>query len=389
MSGSGEDRSEKASPQRMRKVRQEGNLSRSQDLSAWLVVGAAAVVIPGLIHAVYEELLRVFDDVSDVAESPEPARAWDALASGLSTLPAVLGTLFVVVALTALVGSAAQGGVHFASKRLKPKFESLNPLKGLKRIFGPQAWWQGVKVLAKSALVGFVLYTVIVKMVPFVRNSGAISVRQMLGEAESGFTTLMWTAVAAGLLLAVIDVIVVIRRNRKHTRMSKKELKDEHKNTEGNPLIKGAIRGKQIAMSRNRMIAAVADAEVVVVNPTHIAVALKYREGVGVPQVVAKGRGHIAARIKEEALKRRIPVVQDIPLARALEAECDLGAIIPNSLYQDVARVLAFIMSLRRRGAAAGTHTMPAAGTHSRTGARGGPAAAAHTMPVSPAKERP
>ncbi len=356
---SGEDRSEKASPQRMKKVRKEGNLSRSQDLSAWLVVAAGAVVIPRMIHAVYEELLRIFDEVGEVARSPEPAKAWDVLGSGLSTLPTVLGTLFVTVALTALVGSAVQGGVHFASKRLKPKFESLNPIKGFKRIFGPQAWWQGVKVLAKSALVGLVLYMVVIKMVPFVRNSGAISVRQMLGQAENGFSTLMWTAVAAGLFLAAIDVIVVIRRNRKHTRMSKKELKDEHKNSEGNPLIKGAIRSKQIAMSRNRMIAAVADSEVVVVNPTHIAVALRYREGVGVPQVVAKGRGHMAARIKEEALKHRIPVVQDVPLARALETACDIGATIPNALYQDVARVLAFIMTLRRRGAAAGTHTMP------------------------------
>lgn len=366
MSGDGEDRSEKASDQRMKKVRQEGKLSRSQDLSAWLVVGSAAVVIPGTLDRAYHQLLRVFDEVGNIVKAPDPARAWDALGSGLSSLMPVLGTLFVAVAITALVGSAAQGGVHFASKRLKPQFEGLNPIKGFKRILGPQAWWQGVKVLAKSVVVALVLYSVVQKMVPYVQNSGALSVRQMLGQAESGFFTLMWTAVAAGLMLAIIDVIVVMRRNRKQTRMSKKELKDEHKQNEGNPLIKGAIRSKQIAMSRNRMIAAVADADVVVVNPTHIAVALRYREGVGVPQVVAKGRGHIAARIKEEALKNKVPVVQNIPLARALESACDVGAVIPSALYQDVARVLAFIMSLRRRGMAAGTHTMPALPTKER-----------------------
>lgn len=360
MSGSGEDRSEKASPQRMKKVRKEGNLSRSQDLSAWLVVGAGAVMVPQVIRLAHGELTELLGGLHSVVGAPEPARAWDALANGLATIPAIIGTMLVAVSITALVGAAGQGGVHLATKRLKPSFDKLNPIKGFKRIFGAQAWWQGVKVLAKSLVVGAVLYTIVAGMVPFVASSGSISVRQMLARAEDGFSSLLWSAVAAGLMLAVIDLIVVIRRNRKQTRMSKKELKDEHKNSEGNPLIKGAIRSKQLAMSRNRMIAAVADSDVVVVNPTHIAVALRYRMGEGVPQVVAKGRRLIADRIREEAREHRIPVVRDVGLARALESGCELGSPVPGALYEDVARVLAFVMSLRRRGAAAGTHRMPA-----------------------------
>lgn len=356
----GEDRSEKATPERMKKVHAEGNLGRSQDLSAWLVVGAAAVMLPGVVHQAYVSLSEMLAGMNRVVMTPEPARAVQALTDGLSAIPTIVGTLLVAVSITALVGAAAQGGVHLATKKLKPNFDSMNPIKGFKKILGPQAWWQGAKVLAKSVVVGGVLYVIVSGMVPFIASSGRISMRQMLTRAQEGFSTLLWAAVAAGLLLAVIDVVVVMRRNRKQTRMSKKEIKDEFKNSEGNPLIKGAIRSKQIAMSRNRMLAAVADSDVVVVNPTHVAVALRYRIGEGVPQVVAKGRGFIAARIRQEAEDRRIPVVQDIALARAMEASCEVGGVIPNEFYEDVARVLAFVMSLRRRGAAVGMHRMPA-----------------------------
>ncbi|MFP5358987.1 MAG: flagellar biosynthesis protein FlhB [Actinomycetes bacterium] len=150
-----------------------------------------------------------------------------------------------------------------------------------------------------------------------------------------------------------------MKRNRKQTRMSKKEISDEHKQSEGDPHVKGQRRARQIAMSRNRMMAAIAGADVVLVNPVHVAVALTYEPGTGAPRVVAKGRGHIAARIRAEAMDKRVPMVEDIPLARALHAACELGDEIPMHLYAAVARVLAFVMALRRRGAAAGMHRDP------------------------------
>ena len=171
-------------------------------------------------------------------------------------------------------------------------------------------------------------------------------------------------AVLAGLALAVLDVFVVMRRNRKKTRMTKKEVKDENKNTDGDPLIKSQRRSRQLAMSRNRMMAAIADSDVVIINPTHIAIALKYEPGKSAPRVVAKGSGTIAARIREQATTDGVPMVRDIPLARALHAACELGQEIPVELYNQVARVLAFVMALKLRGAAAGVHTMtnPTAG---------------------------
>ena len=141
--------------------------------------------------------------------------------------------------------------------------------------------------------------------------------------------------------------------------MSKKEVLDEHKQSEGDPQLKGAIRSKQIAMSRNRMIAEVGNADVVLVNPTHVAVALRYEPGTGAPRVIAKGQGHVASRIRAVAAEKRVPMVEDVPLARALHAAWALGQEIPGHLYVAVAKVLAFVMALRRRGAAAGTHRAP------------------------------
>jgi flagellar biosynthetic protein FlhB len=141
--------------------------------------------------------------------------------------------------------------------------------------------------------------------------------------------------------------------------MTRREVKEEHKQSEGDPQLKGAIRSRQLAMSRNRMMSEVAKADVVLVNPTHVAVALRYDPARGAPRVVAKGAGAVAARIRERAGEHRVPMVEDVPLARALHAQCDLGQEIPGELYEAVARVLAFVMALRRRGSAGGTHRVP------------------------------
>ena len=155
-------------------------------------------------------------------------------------------------------------------------------------------------------------------------------------------------------------MIVVMKRNRKQTRMSKKEIKDENKQSEGDPLIKGQIRQRQLAMSRNRMMAEVANADVVMVNPTHVAVALRYEPGTGAPRVIAKGKGHVASKIREIASEKHMPMVQDIRSRPrpALRLRARRRDPCPTSTPA-VARVLAFVMALRRRGAAAGMHRNP------------------------------
>jgi flagellar biosynthetic protein FlhB len=159
--------------------------------------------------------------------------------------------------------------------------------------------------------------------------------------------------------MAVADYVYQARRVRSGLKMSKQEIKDEYRSQEGDPAVKSQIRSRQMAMRRSRMIQQVALADVVLVNPTHVAVALKYAPGQGAPKVVAKGAGAVAARIRAEAEKHRVPMVEDIPLARAIYRVCDLGQEIPGELFMAVARILAFVFALKSRGSAAGVHHRP------------------------------
>ncbi|WNB85227.1 EscU/YscU/HrcU family type III secretion system export apparatus switch protein [Cellulomonas sp. ATA003] len=357
--GGGQDKTENATPKRQKQNRKDGALQRSQDVSAWLGMGAAGVMLSVVLTAGSEAAVDQLQAVRDVVANPDPALALRAVGDGLGSVLLTVAPLMAVVVVAAIVSAAAQGGLHISTKKLKPTFKPLNILAGLKRLVGVQTWWQGGKSLLKTVVIGVVLTTVVQSITPILLASGGLSLHAVLDVAGNGIATLMRTAVVAGIGLAIVDVIFVGKQNRKKTKMTLKEVKDENKNSEGDPLLKGAIRSKQLAMSRNRMMAAIGDADVVLVNPTHVAVALRYEPGTGAPRVVAKGAGHVAARIRAEANDKRVPLVEDIPLARALHAACELGQEIPAELFTQVAKVLAFVMALRRRGAAQGTHRVP------------------------------
>ncbi|MFN3865175.1 MAG: flagellar biosynthesis protein FlhB [Demequina sp.] len=352
-------KSEKATPTRMRKLRRDGSLQRSQDLSAWVVVGAATATLPLVISKGGEASRDHLAAIAVVADAPDPVVGLQVLGDALSSMLATMAPLFGAVVLAAIAAGAVQGGIHLAPKRLKPTVKHFNPKQGFKKVFGPEAWWNGAKAALKAGAIGSVLFVVVQATVPVLIGTGAHSLPKILEEARNGAWSLVRVAVVAGLVLAGADILMVMKRNRKQTRMSMKEIKDEHKQSEGDPWIKSQVRARQLAMSRNRMMAEIAHADVVMVNPTHVAVALRYQPGTGAPRVVAKGRGHVATRIREVATDSRVPMIRDVPLARALHDACELGQEIPPHLYAAVARVLAFVMSLRRRGAAAGIHHDP------------------------------
>ncbi|WP_233571860.1 EscU/YscU/HrcU family type III secretion system export apparatus switch protein [Cellulomonas triticagri] len=355
--GAGGEKTEKATAQRMKQVYRDGKLSRSQDLTAWIGLAAAAVMLPSTLHRGSDAAHDQIAAVREAIAHPDAGTVTNLLGDGLWSVVGTIGPMLAVVAVVVIATAAAQGGVH--PKRMKPQVQQFNPVNGLKRLFGPQTLWEGAKTLLKTAVVGVVLYLAVQALVPQLMGTGRIPLEHMLGVAGAGIRQLIVWGVAAGVLMAAIDMMVVIRRNRKQTRMSRQEIKEEHKRSEGDPLVKGQIRSKQMAMSRNRMMAAVADADVVVVNPTHVAVALKYVAGSGAPRLTAKGAGAVAAKIREQAAEHRVPMVEDIPLARALHAACAVDQEIPAYLFSAVARVLAFVMQLRRRGAALGKHTLP------------------------------
>ncbi|MRH30068.1 flagellar type III secretion system protein FlhB [Microbacterium sp. SYP-A9085] len=351
------ERSEKATDRRLREARQKGKLSRSQDLTAWLGVGAAAICMPAAVAAGAGAGTEQMILLASVVRDPTPAAAAAALGRGLGSVLATLGPLLATVSIVTLLGAAVQGGVHL--RRPSGRFEQFDIIGGLRRLFGGRALWEGAKALLKTAAIATAVWVVVAGLMPVLSASGAHSITLLLDTAADGTAALLQATVAVGLALAAIDVFVVMRRNSKHTRMTKRELKDESKRTEGDPLVRQQRRSRQLAMSRNRMIAAVADADVVVVNPTHIAVALRYEAGKSAPRVVAKGSGVVAERIRDRAKDAGVPLVRDIPLARALHAACALGQEIPQDLYTAVAHVLVFVDALRRRGAARGIHSLP------------------------------
>ncbi len=359
MSDAGE-RTEKATPKRMKEAREKGRLGISRDLVAWLSVAAVVATIPGVLQNETDVLEGAVLGIGAVIRDPEPQRALVALADVAGGAATAAVPLLAAAFVAGILATAVQGGIHL--KRIGSDLSHLNPLNGLKRMFGLQALWEGGKALLKSAVVAGVLVLVVQGLAPQLMSAGALPVADLLATASQAVGTLVEVAVGAGLALAAVDVIVVIRRNRKQTRMTKKEVRDELRSSEGDPHVRAQRRSRALAMSRSRMIAAVEKADVVLVNPTHVAVALAYEPGRSAPRVVAKGADEVAARIREKAAEHRVPMIKDVVLARALHAACDVGQEIPAELYTAVARVLAFVLALKRRGGGSGIHELrPAA----------------------------
>jgi flagellar biosynthesis protein FlhB len=258
-----------------------------------------------------------------------------------------------------VVTNLAQVGWTPSSKKLAPKLSHLNPIKGFKKMVSPQTAWEAGKTALKVALLAGLVTRAVWSVVPTLTQAGGFTVATATTVAGTASLGLMRSVAIAGLGLAVVDYALARRRIGKQIRMSRQEVKEESKQSDGDPQMKGAIRSRQLSMSRNRMMSEVARADVVIVNPTHVAVALRYEPAKGAPRVVAKGVGEIAARIRAQAEEHDVPIVRDVPLARTLHKACELGDEIPGDLFDAVARLLAFIFALRVDGRAAGTHELP------------------------------
>ena len=345
-------KSEAPTPKRRRDARKEGQFSRTQDASMWVSLACAVAVLPLTASRTSNEFSQLLHRLPEVAADPTTANALDVIADlPMAVVKAALPVIGAAAA-GALIVTAAQG-VHPSAKALKPKFSRLSPKSGIKRMFGVQALWEAVKALVKVTVIALAVYGAGKGMVAALMGGGVASIATTTAKAWSGLRSVLWAAVVAGGVLAVADYAYQRRRVTKQLKMSPREIKDENRQTEGDPMIKSAIRGRQLAMSRNRMLSAVSTADAVVVNPTHVAVAIKYEAGRGAPRVVAKGAGSLAAKIRERAREHRVPIMEDKPLARALYRVCDVGQEIPMELYMAVARILAFVMATAAGRAAA------------------------------------
>jgi flagellar biosynthetic protein FlhB len=357
--GGGGEKTEAATPKRKKQAKRDGSLGNTPEVGTWLGMLAASFVLPHVFSSLMDTSVQAMVQVGAVIRNPDIGNALAVAGTTLRRGMTAVLPLALLIAAVGVASVALQGGIFFAPKLLKPSFKRLNPLSGIKRMFGPHGWWQLLKSLAKSAVLGLVVYLSIRRLIPTIVGSGSLPLSDLIGIAVNGVLSMLRLAALTGLLTAVADFVVVRRRNTKQLKMTKHEVKEEMKGAEGDPRLKGHIRSRQLAMARNRMMADVQDADVILVNPTHIAVALKYDPSRGAPRVIAKGADHVAARIRAIGEEKRIPLVRDVPLARTLYAACEVGAEIPADLYRAVATVLAFIMTLKRKGSAAGMHSVP------------------------------
>jgi flagellar biosynthesis protein FlhB len=354
--GPGGEKTEKPTPQRLKKARKEGQIPRTQELGTWLGAAVASVLLPMMVGNAYDETRALFMQIGDVAAQPEASKISVLLGQALAAFLWTLMPMALALMVTGVAASAAQGGVSIATKGMKPTLKKLNPFPGIKRMFGTQGIWEAVKALIKTAALATVVIVTSDRAQELVSASGALPLSAVTATfAESA--VLMFRVVAVtGLVIAVADYAVVRTKTMKQLKMSKYEIQQEHKQSEGDPHMKAQRRSVQMSMSRNRMMSEVATADVLLVNPVHVAVALKYEAAKGAPRVVAKGAGEVAAKLRERAAEARVPLVQDIPLARALHSSCEIGQEVPPQLFTAVARVLAFVMHLSSRGVRGGFH---------------------------------
>ena len=352
----GADKSEKPTPKRLKEGRKQGQVARSPDLSAWATIIVLSYVIPGTVSGVHDAVTGWLKGLDDVMKTPDMTQVLTSIAAlvkdaGMATLP-----LLLVAMLVSIVAGVAQGGARPYFSRLKPKFSRMSPFSGIKRMFGPQGVWELVKNLIKTSVVGFTAWRMLTGMAPTLVGAGTMPLVSVAGTVASDALALLRIAGATALVVGAADYLVSRRRIGKQMMMSRKEVRDEMKQADGDPMVKAQIRRRAMAAAANRMMADIPQADVVLVNPTHVAVALRYQPGRGAPRVLAKGAGEVAARIRAVATEARVPMVEDIPLARAIYAACDIGQEIPPEMFTAVARVLAFVMALRSRGAQAGLH---------------------------------
>ena len=349
--GGGGEKTEQATPKKLKDLRKKGSSARSIDLPAGVSLLALALVLPWMVG----RLLDVFRTdmavalsgagVADLGTAREMGHTF-LLDAGRAVAPAV-----AIVGLTALISGSAVTRSRPNPAVIKPQWARLSPKKSLKNLVGSS---HGLVELLRNT-IKIVLLTAVTLGAwqsgyeALLAAGGDLAVLQsVVGAASSD--VLLRTALLA-VLVGIADAAWQRKVFRKQSRMSKQEVSEEHKQADGNPHTKGAIRSRQLSVSRNRMIAAVPKADVVLANPTHLVVALAYEPGSLAPVVVAKGAGAAADRIKAVAAEAGVPVIADKPLARAIYRGSEVGDTIPAELYRVVAELLAVVYSARRRNA--------------------------------------
>jgi len=340
-----QERTEEATPKRRLDARRKGTVTRSADLTGAIVLLALIIVFPAALSALGSGLMKSVTTAFHIAPKELSVQTLGpyclAVAQPAATgLAYIMATCFVV----GLAANFAQVGFVFSGETLIPSFSKINPANGFKRLFSVSAIFEGLKAGAKASLFMYVGWTAIQGNWPEIVRLGAMPPAMSLLAVGSILKSIALRIALVWLALAGLDYFFQRKQVAKRLRMTKEEIKREMKEAETSPELKMAQAMRRRKLAKGRMMQAVRDADVVVTNPTHYAVAIKYEPNkVHAPVVVAKGADFLAAKIREVALDGKVPIIPNPPLARALYQKCEIGDFVPRELFQAVAEVLAYV----------------------------------------------
>lgn len=345
-------KTEEPTPKKLREAREKGEVARSQEVNHWFIILAFATTV-GLLAPIFlaqlgRAMLPFLEQPHQIVLGGDSARL--VLADLLWDVAKALALPFAATIAAALAANALQGGILVSAESLKPKLEKLSPLAGAKRLFGQRALVEFAKGVLKLSLVGTIITLLVMPRWQTYMDLPELSIEQLLLLLRQEALRVLIGVLAAMTAIAGADYMFQRFKTMQKLRMSRQEVKDEMRQSEGDPMIKARLRQLRQERARQRMMAAVPGADVVVTNPTHFAVALKYEgEVMNAPRVVAKGVDFMAQKIREVARENGVPLVENRPLARALYDGVEIDQEVPPAHYKAVAEVIGYVMRLRGR----------------------------------------
>ena len=354
--GPGGEKTEVPTAKKLNDARKEGQVAKSKEIITALMLLALFVVIKFYIGNLGQQMIECFSEFYDlfgkiINISEYGMRMVDAtgvVSLGLTTVLNMIVPFIALAVVIAILGNALQQKWMVTTKPLQPKLSKISPISGLKRMFNVKQLFEVGKSVAMIAVMSYVIYTTVKDKLGVLYTFYNISLYEALEIVGDIIVDLGIKISAVFLVIGFVDLIYQRHKFKEDMKMTKQEVKDEFKNTEGDPQVKGQIRRRMQQVSRRRMMEALPQADVVITNPTHFAVALKYEANKGqAPVVIAKGADYLAFDIKAKAKEYGIEIVENKPLARILYNNVEIGAQIPPELYQAVAEVLAFVYSLK------------------------------------------
>jgi flagellar biosynthetic protein FlhB len=348
-----DDRTEDPTQRKLDQAVEKGDVPKSQEIGTFFVLcGFTLALLVGAAWSAQDAALSLRSFLMNAHQVPSDGAAFTAVTQrGILTGFAAMGLPLGFILCAALVGALIQHKPLWTFEPLMPKFDRISPMAGAKRMFGKEAWINFAKGLAKTALVGIVLWITLWNEHDRLESFAQMNVSALLPATLALTIKLMASALALFAVIAIGDFGWQRYSWYQRQKMTKQEIKDEYKNSEGNPEVKAKLRQIRAQRVRKRMMAAVPKATVIITNPTHYAVALQYEPGMAAPLCLAKGVDAMALKIREVAGEHRVPIVENVPLARALYATVDIDEEIPVEHYQAVAEVIGYVLRLKGRRA--------------------------------------